>query len=103
MKNVAFSLLSLAIFTSCNTVKVEPIPRGPQMVFSIEFDDNGEPSSLACIYDDTRDDDPPVILPVENCNGMIGTTPSQFQILENYLLDKVKRLEVCLNAPKKCK
>lgn len=96
MPKKPFYFLLLMTLTACNTIRFK-IPLGEKRLVSCE---QGE---CVCIVDDLRDDLPASIEPIEDCNNTIGADLAYFEELEKFYMDKVKRLEVCLNQPRQCK
>lgn len=103
MKKSVFSCLFLLIFASCESVRIKP-PRTSERLISVEKDPEGNVRSVACILTPANyPQDPVVILPIEDCDGTIGTSLEEYKLLNAHFTSVTKRLEVCLNVPKKCR
>lgn len=90
-------LVLCLLLCSCTSIHFER-PLG--MKYLVSAEDGQEP---ICIVDDERDQKPAWIEPIQACNNVIGVKPDFYQTLYDWFDDKVKRLEICITFPKKCK
>ncbi len=96
MKNAVFFLVCLTISIGCNLTRFKP-PLGIKNMVSCDD------VECVCLSDDLRDNMPAAIFPIEHCNNTIGAEIGYYEELEKFYNDKLSRLEVCLNFPKRCK
>ena len=101
MKRSVFLCLSLLILSGCESVRFKVPPTSKRLI-SVERDANGAPISITCIFTPANPKLPTEILPIEDCDGTIGTSIDEYETLSRFFEDKVKRLEVCLTSRKKC-
>lgn len=101
MKRNVFLCLSLLILSGCESVRFKA-PITSKRLISVERNEAGEIVSMACIFTPPGSHDT-VILPIEQCEDTIGVSLEEYEKLEAWTSDKVKRLEVCINVRKKCK
>jgi len=104
------SILLLTGFASC-PLDIEQPPKVETFLISVELEGSaedeyinasGDKIYISCIYDDQRDNLPAVMVPIEMCNNVKGTTFDQAILLENYCMDQATRLAICKKHPKKC-
>lgn len=102
MQKNAFLCLFLLILSACESVRFKFPPTSKRLI-SVERADSGEITSVACIFTPSDPKLPTEILPIEECDGTIGTSIEEYEKLSEFFTDKIKRLEICINARKKCR
>ena len=111
MKNVVYLCLCFLILSSCETVRFKP-PSVEKRLVSVERDESGAVLSVACIITSRTPPYNSDIFPIDYCENTIGVSilpraegvPSDYEALNNFYSDKLKRLEVCLTTKgKRCK
>ncbi len=102
MKKSVFLCLFLLTLNACESVRFK-VPATSKRLVSVERNDNGEATSIACIVTPSDPKFPTVILPIEECDGTIGTSIEEYDTLNKFFSDKLMRLELCLVSRKKCR